>query len=199
MEAAANHLARQPSKAAARKAVKETATEHLHALDKTFAGRASLLGKAGQVSKAHQAVKDELKARGQKALGAHAVVELDEQPDYFRFFGPLFEASGCELDADGLPVFDEAQPVLMERWPDLLPGVLASGLQFKPGTALWKYWTRGKGFAKWIGSPTPWTTLRALLIKYVGKQAAGLTTNVMLATPAGRAAFKRHHGANQGK
>jgi hypothetical protein len=69
-----------------------------------------------------------------------------------------------------------------------------SGLQFKPGTALWRYWTRGKGAAKWMSSPKPWTTLRSLLIKYVGPKAAGLTTNVMLATPAGRKLFKLHHG-----
>lgn len=45
-----------------------------------------------------------------------------------------------------------------------------------------------------MSSPTPWTTLHALLLKYVGPQAAGLTTNVMLATAKGRALFKAHHG-----
>lgn len=58
---------------------------------------------------------------------------------------------------------------------------------------------RGKGQAKWIGSPTPWTTLHALLLKYVGPAAAGLTTNVMMASPEGRAAFKAHHGKGKEK
>lgn len=70
-----------------------------------------------------------------------------------------------------------------------------SGLQFGHGTQLWVYWTVGKGQARWITSPTPWTTLRALLIKAgvpVG-QASGLATEIMQATPEGRAAFAAHH------
>jgi len=34
------------------------------------------------------------------------------------------------------------------------------------------YWTRGKGLAKWIGSPHPWTTLYHHLRKYVGSERA---------------------------
>jgi phage portal protein BeeE len=34
------------------------------------------------------------------------------------------------------------------------------------------YWTRGEGLAKWIGSPTPWTTLEHHLEKYVGPERA---------------------------
>lgn len=71
--------------------------------------------------------------------------------------------------------------------------VRASKLPFGPGHALWTYWTVGEGSAKWISSPTPWTTLHALLLKYIGPQAAGLTTNVMLASPEGRALFAAHH------
>lgn len=146
MEAAANHLATKGSVREARAAVKETATEHLHALDRTMADRAAQLGKAGKVSKAHQAVKDELKSRGAKALSA-----------------------------------------------------FASKLPFGPGHPLWTYWTVGKGAAKWMGSVNPWTTLHALLLKYVGPRAAGLTTNVMRSTPAGRALFDKHHGKGKEK
>lgn len=58
-----------------------------------------------------------------------------------------------------------------------------------------RYWTVGKGQARWIASPTPWTTLRALLVKagVPVTQAAGLATEIMQATPEGRAAFKAHH------
>lgn len=43
-----------------------------------------------------------------------------------------------------------------------------SGLQLSPeGRQLWKYWVEGDGLAKWAESPTPWTTLVALLSKYV--------------------------------
>lgn len=76
---------------------------------------------------------------------------------------------------------------------------MTSKLPFGPGTKLWEYWTVGKGAAKWMSSPQPWTTLHAELTKYIGPEAAGLTTNVMLATPAGRALFKLHHGGHSGK
>lgn len=70
-----------------------------------------------------------------------------------------------------------------------------SGLQFGRGTRLWIYWTVGEGQAKWLTSPTPWTTLRALLVKagVPVLQAPGLATEIMRATPEGRAAFKLHH------
>jgi hypothetical protein len=46
-----------------------------------------------------------------------------------------------------------------------------------------------------MGSPNPWTTLRAELIKegVPAGQAAGLATEIMRATPAGRALFDAHH------
>lgn len=42
------------------------------------------------------------------------------------------------------------------------------------------YWAHGKGLAKWIGSPTPYRTLRAELSKYVppGHELDGLTANI---------------------
>lgn len=92
-------------------------------------------------------------------------------------------------------MFDPAHPIELESWPALIGGFAVSGLQFRPGTALWRYWTVGKGSAKWKLAAHPWKTLQALLTKYVGPgKAKGLATNIMLATPAGRALFKAHHG-----
>jgi hypothetical protein len=34
------------------------------------------------------------------------------------------------------------------------------------------YWTKGKGLARWIGSPHPWTTLYRLLRRHVGSARA---------------------------
>jgi hypothetical protein len=53
-----------------------------------------------------------------------------------------------------------------------------------------------KGLARYIGSAHPWTALRDALISegVPATQADGLATNIMMATPAGRAAFKKHHG-----
>jgi hypothetical protein len=71
-----------------------------------------------------------------------------------------------------------------------------SKLQYGPGSSLWKYWTAGKGFAKWSGAPHKWTTLNKLL-KAVGVPAAevdGLTTNMIEAKFPGY--MKKHtpHG-----
>lgn len=70
-----------------------------------------------------------------------------------------------------------------------------SGLQFGRGSKLWEYWVGPKGTARYIGNPHPWTALRDALIKegVPVTQADGLATNIMMATPAGRAAFKAHH------
>lgn len=78
-----------------------------------------------------------------------------------------------------------------------MEAVRTSKLPFGPGHALWTYWTVGEGFDQWSVSPNPWTTLHALLLKHVGPQAAGETTNVMLATPAGKALFEAHHQGGQ--
>jgi hypothetical protein len=50
-----------------------------------------------------------------------------------------------------------------------------------------------------MGSPHPWATLRNALISegVPVNQAAGLATNIMMATPAGRALFKAHHGGSK--
>lgn len=56
-----------------------------------------------------------------------------------------------------------------------------SKLQFGPGSSLWKYWTSGKGFAKWSSAPHKWSTLNKLL-KAAGvpkNMVDGLTTNMI--------------------
>lgn len=42
-----------------------------------------------------------------------------------------------------------------------------------------RYWAFGEGAAKWVNNPKPWTTLHALLSKYVhGRTLDGLTDNI---------------------
>jgi hypothetical protein len=58
---------------------------------------------------------------------------------------------------------------------------MAAGVDTHPGTGaseqLNTYWTVGPGRAKWVGSPKPWTTLRALLEQYMSPaKATGLAT-----------------------
>jgi len=73
--------------------------------------------------------------------------------------------------------------------------VAVSKLEFGRGHDLFDYWASGPGRARWIASPTPWTTLRNLLVKagVPAREAPGLATNIMQSTPEGRAAFKLHH------
>lgn len=64
------------------------------------------------------------------------------------------------------------------------------------GSKLWRYWTGPKGFGRYARASHPWTALRDALISegVPASQADGLATNIMMATPAGRALFKAHHG-----
>ena len=63
----------------------------------------------------------------------------------------------------------------------------ASDLKYGHGSALWKYWTRGEGFAKWSGAVHKWTTLRDLLLKagVPAISADGLATNIIQAVMPG--------------
>ena len=74
-----------------------------------------------------------------------------------------------------------------------------SELQFGHGSKLWKYWTAGKGFAKWSGALHKWTTLRDLLLKagVPAHSVDGLTTNIIMAVMPGYmklAHAKAEHG-----
>jgi phage head maturation protease len=56
-----------------------------------------------------------------------------------------------------------------------------SQLEIGQGHALWEYWTRGKGLARWIKAEHKWTTLRRLLLSegVPAHQVDGLTTNII--------------------
>lgn len=70
-----------------------------------------------------------------------------------------------------------------------------SNLKYGPGHPLWKYWTGPEGLARYATSPHPWMTLRDALIKegVPVTMADGLATNIMQATPIGKALFKANH------
>lgn len=72
-----------------------------------------------------------------------------------------------------------------------------SKLPFGPGSKLWVYWQ--KRLPEFLAMAHPWTALYRALIKagVPRHMAAGLTTNLMLSTPAGRAAYKAHHGGKK--
>ena len=68
-----------------------------------------------------------------------------------------------------------------------------SDLKYGHGSALWKYWTRGEGFAKWSGAVHKWTTLRDLLLAagVPSISADGLATNIIMAVMPGYKATGR--------
>ena len=74
-----------------------------------------------------------------------------------------------------------------------------SNLKYGRGSALWKYWTRGEGFAKWSGAVHKWTTLRDLLLKagVPAVSADGLTTNIIQAVMPGY--MKKAHASTEHK
>jgi hypothetical protein len=77
----------------------------------------------------------------------------------------------------------------------------ASDLKYGHGSALWKYWTAGEGFAKWSGAAHKWTTLRDLLLKagVPSISADGLTTNIIMAVMPGymKLAHAKEHKAGR--
>lgn len=72
-------------------------------------------------------------------------------------------------------------------------GTGGSHLPYGPGSALWRYWTSGEGFAKWSKALHKWTTLHRLLLAALIKArepraaeiAPGLATNIIQATMPG--------------
>lgn len=82
-----------------------------------------------------------------------------------------------------------------DRVEDVDPGLRVSKLEFGKGSKLWDYWTGSKGFARYGAADHPWTTLKAELISegVPAHEAGGLATNIMMATPAGRALFAKGH------
>ena len=74
-----------------------------------------------------------------------------------------------------------------------------SDLKYGHGSALWKYWTAGEGFAKWSGALHKWTTLHGLLLKagVPAHSADGLTTNIITAVMPGY--MKQAHAKTEHK
>lgn len=77
----------------------------------------------------------------------------------------------------------------------------ASQLPLGPGSALWKYWTVGKGAAKWTGAAHKWTTLHTLLkaAGVPGHMVDGLTTNIIEAVIPGYMKNHTPHPGNEKK
>jgi len=75
----------------------------------------------------------------------------------------------------------------------------ASDLKYGHGSALWTYWTKGAGFAKWSGAVHKWTTLRDLLLKagVPASMADGLATNIITAVIPGY--MKQAHASTEHK
>ncbi|MBN6037471.1 HK97 family phage prohead protease [Amycolatopsis sp. 195334CR] len=88
-------------------------------------------------------------------------------------------------------------PVLSAQAEELTRSAGGSNLKHGPGSPLWTYWTGPEGLARYANAVHPWTTLRnALLSEGIpASMADGLATNIMQATPAGRALFAAHHGS----
>lgn len=68
-----------------------------------------------------------------------------------------------------------------------MAGTGGSRLPFGPGSALWNYWTKGAGYAKWAKAVHKWSTLRRLLLKagVPAHMVNGLTTNIIEAVMPG--------------
>jgi phage portal protein BeeE len=62
-----------------------------------------------------------------------------------------------------------------------------SDLQYGNGSALWHYWTKGEGLARWVGAAHKWSTLRRLLLDegVPEHEVDGLTTNIIEAVLPG--------------
>jgi HK97 family phage prohead protease len=76
-----------------------------------------------------------------------------------------------------------------------------SDLKYGHGSALWKYWTRGEGFAKWSGAVHKWTALRDLLLAagVPSVSVDGLATNIIMAVMPGymKLAHAKEHKAGR--
>jgi hypothetical protein len=76
---------------------------------------------------------------------------------------------------------------------------MASRLPLTPhGKQLWD-WLTGEGKKIWVGKPHPWTAVRDFLLKHgvPANRADGEATNILMATPEGRAAFKAGHSGHK--
>lgn len=130
------------------------------------------------------------------------VAGIDDEPLPYKAEKALLQTdpkSGVSVPPPGQPV-----QALASRVPELGDENqrAVSRLQLSEnGRHLWNYYTSAEGLATYIGKQHPWTALRDFLLEHnvPAHEADGEATNIMLATPAGRAAFKAHHqGAHHG-
>lgn len=100
--------------------------------------------------------------------------------------------------APGVPPV-KAIAARMDRYEGWQHDRAVSRLQLKPGTALWQWFTVGAGFRTWSVSPHPWQTIVDMVESHgvPPSQSHGEATNIMQATPAGRALFALHHKGGQ--
>lgn len=132
-----------------------------------------------------------------------AIVGIDDEPLPAKADKALMltdPKSGISVPPPGEPV-----QAVADRIPELPPAAgqrAVSQLQLSEhGRNLWNWLTSPAGLAHYIGAANPWTTLRDFLVEHgvAAGEADGETTNIMLATAAGRAAFTAHHqGAHHG-
>lgn len=130
-------------------------------------------------------------------------------------YGDAATVTGVRSLNDGYVVDDVPAQLRRDRAAQIIAGLprlsltaeletRASQLQLTPnGRKLWQYWTGPEGLARYAKSANPWTTLRDALLAESAKngepltpdEANGLATNIMQATPTGRALFKAHHAS----
>lgn len=75
----------------------------------------------------------------------------------------------------------------------------ASQLMIGKGSALWIYWTEGKGAALWTGALHKWQTLNDLLTAagVPAHEVDGLTTNMIDFVLPGYMALAHHEGGKK--
>ena len=69
---------------------------------------------------------------------------------------------------------------------------MAAGVDTNPGDGeLKRYWTKGAGLAKWVGSPHPWTALYNHLVKHMPPEKAKRVTSAWFIDVFGYASGSR--------
>lgn len=96
-------------------------------------------------------------------------LQVDDDGSTSLIAGEDDDDDAVALWLDDLNEFADQLAAMFEQ----APVTAAAGADVTPGhDELHHYWTKGEGLAKWSGSPTPWTTLVALLAPHVGPEKA---------------------------
>jgi len=165
--------------------------KHLHDLehqhDQAVAAAKHSAAQAAQAKKAGHTVHHRKHSAAHKHHRKHAAT-LAQRIAHLRTEIHTLRQKAAALEKQAKGKRDEAPAIsVAERLSAAAAERDVSELQFGHGSALWKYWTTGKGFAKWSGSLHKWTTLRALLLKagVPAHSVDGLTTNIIMAVMPG--------------